>query len=241
MDLIDELVDRTAAQLEGRRYADVTGFPAPCHADVIERTRADGDAHLDLLSTAEISTCVIAAPDRPGLFASVVGVLSLHGVDVLSADVWTTEDGTAVDEFGVMRRLGGDTDWPRVEHDLRDASGGHARPAEQARRPHPHLRQGAQAQAAAAPRLEVLIDNGASTAYTVIEVRAPDGIAVLHRLASALYEAGLDLAHAKVATLGHEVVDVFYVTTGSPSAKVPEIEHDALRARLVDALTAADP
>ena len=241
VDLIDELVDRTAAQLEGRRYADVTGFPAPRHADVIERTRADGDAHLDLLSTAEISTCVIAAPDRPGLFASVVGALSLHGVDVLSADVWTTEDGTAVDEFGVMRRLGGDTDWPRVEHDLRDALAGTLDlPSKLAGRIRTYAKA-RRAQAAAAPRLEVLIDNGASTAYTVIEVRAPDGIAVLHRLASALYEAGLDLAHAKVATLGHEVVDVFYVTTGSPSAKVPEIEHDALRARLVDALTAADP
>lgn len=241
VELIDELVARTAAQLEGRRFAGVTGFPAPRHASVIDRARADGGAHVDVLSTGEIATCAIAAPDRPGLFANVVGALALHGADVISADVWTTDDGTAVDEFSVMRRLGGDTDWRRVEHDLRGALAGTLDlPARLAGRTRTYARA-RRAQAAAMPRLEVLVDNGASAAFTVIEVRAPDGIAVLHRLATALHGAGMDLAHAKVATLGHEVVDVFYVRTGTPAVKVPEADHDALRRRLVEALTTPDP
>lgn len=241
VDLIDELVARTAAQLEGRKYPDVTGFPAARHANVIEHTRDDGEAYLEVLSTGEIATCVIAAPDRPGLFANVVGALALHGADVISADVWTTDDGTAVDEFNVVRRLGGETDWRRVEYDLRGSlSGALDLPTKLAGRTRTYARAH-KAQAAAAPRLEVLVDNDASSAFTVIEVRAPDGIAVLHRLASALFEAGLDLAHAKVATLGHEVVDVFYVRTGCPATKVPEAEHGDLRRRLVDALTTPDP
>jgi [protein-PII] uridylyltransferase len=44
-----------------------------------------------------------------------------------------------------------------------------------------------------------------------VEVRAPDGIAVLYRITRALAGLGLDVRHAKVATLGAEVVDTFYV------------------------------
>ena len=136
--LIDELVERTAAQLEGRKFPDVVGFPAPRHAGVLSRTGDDGRAHVEALTTGEISTCVIAAPDRPGLLANMVGALAMHGADVVSADVWTTEDGTAVDEFSVVRRLGGDTDWSRVEHDLRAAMTGTLDlPAKL--RPHAHL------------------------------------------------------------------------------------------------------
>jgi [protein-PII] uridylyltransferase len=42
-------------------------------------------------------------------------------------------------------------------------------------------------------------------------VRAPDGIGVLYRITRALAELQLDIRHAKVATLGAEVVDSFYV------------------------------
>jgi [protein-PII] uridylyltransferase len=64
----------------------------------------------------------------------------------------------------------------------------------------------------------------------MIDVRAPDAIAVLHRLAAALASNGLDIRSAKVATLGHEVVDVFYVQDrrdGRPS-QVDESKHQAL-------------
>ena len=46
---------------------------------------------------------------------------------------------------------------------------------------------------------------------TVIEVRAPNRIGVLHRIAKALAELGLDIRHATVQTLGEDVVDTFYV------------------------------
>ena len=66
----------------------------------------------------------------------------------------------------------------------------------------------------------------------MIDVRAPDAIAVLYRLAATLAKRGLDIRSAKVATLGHEVVDVFYVQqpgTNGGSGQVNASEHDALR------------
>ncbi len=82
------------------------------------------------------------------------------------------------------------------------------------------------------------MSNDASDSTTVIDVRAPDGPAVLYRLSHALTDLGVDIRSAKVATLGHEVVDVFYVQTRqAPASKLPAADfagvRDALRAALV--------
>ncbi|MFM9083730.1 MAG: ACT domain-containing protein, partial [Actinomycetota bacterium] len=50
-----------------------------------------------------------------------------------------------------------------------------------------------------------------TTNATFLEVRAPDSVGLLHRVAKALADLGLDIRHARVLTLGDEVVDAFYV------------------------------
>jgi [protein-PII] uridylyltransferase len=77
----------------------------------------------------------------------------------------------------------------------------------------------------------------------VVEVRAPDAPVVLYRVAHALSGTGLDIRSAVVATLGHEVVDVFYVlrsngtpNADSPSGKVPEGEFELIRDAVRSAL-----
>jgi [protein-PII] uridylyltransferase len=57
----------------------------------------------------------------------------------------------------------------------------------------------------------VTVDNDASETATVLEVRAPDEIGLLHRITLALFNAGLDVVSARVSTLGEMVVDAFYV------------------------------
>ena len=59
------------------------------------------------------------------------------------------------------------------------------------------------------------VHDQASSNATVIEVRAPTKIGVLHRITKALAEVGLDIRHATVQTIGMEVVDTFYVRTWS--------------------------
>ena len=84
------------------------------------------------------------------------------------------------------------------------------------------------------------MSNEASDSSTMIDIRVPDGPAVLYQLSAALAAEGLDIRSAKVATLGHEVVDVFYVARANPSgtdAPVPEADHGALRGA-VDAAVA---
>ena len=75
--------------------------------------------------------------------------------------------------------------------------------------------------AAHLPVSEVTMDNDASETATVLEIRAPDEIGLLHRITRALFEASLDVVSARVSTLGEMVVDAFYVRE-SGGAKVNE-------------------
>jgi [protein-PII] uridylyltransferase len=147
----------------------------------------------------------------------------------------------AVDEFRIATAFGIEPDWKKVEADLRGALAGEvdidAR-LEQRLRQQSRRRK---AVSAVPPRLEVLVSNEASDSTTVIEVRAPDAPIVLYRVAHALSLSGLDIRSAVVATLGHEVVDVFYVLRSSADGsslpgKLPEAEFDAIRTAVRSAL-----
>jgi len=79
-----------------------------------------------------------------------------------------------------------------------------------------------------------LLDDASATA-TVVEVRAADGLGVLHRITGALAATGLDVRTAHISTLGADVVDAFYVV-GPDGNKVSD---PALRLRVEQELLAA--
>lgn len=176
-------------------------------------------------------TITVVAGDRRGLMAMCAGVLAAHGLTVLDARAFTTEGGLALDWFVVRPGGGleGGPDWSEVENDLRRAAAGEwdvdtavaAREARRDARPRP---------LAAPVPIEVSFDlrDGLSR----IEVHGPDTPGLLYRLAHVLAEAKADVLGARVATLGPEVRDVFFVRLDpSPEAR------SALARALRDAAT----
>jgi [protein-PII] uridylyltransferase len=206
--VVGRLAERVAAVLDGRGDDGVERFPS---AAQLERLAAGGEhvvAHDDVLT--------VMTDDRPGVFSRVAGVLALNGLDVLAAAAYSSAEGRALNEFRVIDRLGRDTRWAKVEHDIRQALAGrlavHARVAERART------YGRRAQAVSAPiPASVRFDNDDSADATVIDVHAPDGVGVLYAITRALADHDLDIRSARVQTMGHEVVDAFYVRDGSGS------------------------
>jgi [protein-PII] uridylyltransferase len=57
----------------------------------------------------------------------------------------------------------------------------------------------------------VRCDNQASSNATVVEVHAPDRIGLLHDITNVFAEMQLDIRHARIVTLGDNVVDTFYL------------------------------
>jgi UTP:GlnB (protein PII) uridylyltransferase len=128
----------------------------------------------------------------------------------------------AVEVFDLDRSGPAEPNWTKLETDLaralEDPSALEMRLAEGARGWRLPKRAGAAR--IAPPR--VLIDNDATPRATVIEVRMPDGVGVLARIARAIAACGCDISVVRAMTLGHEVVDTFYVTDGVTGAKVTD-------------------
>ncbi len=238
--LIAELVDSVARQLAGQpRRVQSSILGAGAHG-LVDAVRSDGGLHFHHEQEGSFDVWTVATVDRHGLFARIAGALAVHGVQVVSADVSTSIDGIAVDQFRVLGPNGVPIDLTKVERDLRGMLNGTVDLGEKlAQRIRVYGRSARRVSAAAPPRLEVHISNDESASTTVVDVRAPDGVAVLHRLAAALAQRDLEIRSAKVATLGHEVVDVFYVQRspdGVGSLQIPDDEHAALREHLSNAL-----
>ena len=147
--------------------------------------------------------------DRPGVFSRITGVLALNGLDVLEATV-QSDDGWAVEEFVVESTFASEIPWAKVARDidraLRSRFALEARLAERRR----SYRRAVRTVGTLEPKVRV-VRGEASDGATVVEVIGRDRIGLLHQLTRVLSDLDVDIVRAKIATLGGDVVDTFYV------------------------------
>ncbi len=156
----------------------------------------------------------VAAGDRLGLLASVAGCLTLHRLDVVSADTSTAAvEGAAVAVVScrVQPRDAAGPDRQRLVADLTKALAGELDvDAGLAARVRSTLRpRGGTEREAPPPRVVWAIDR--ATDATILELRAADDAGLLYRVAHALELAGAHVRAARISTLGSDVVDAFYL------------------------------
>lgn len=189
----------------------------PLGTNEVRTASADGERP----GTYEV---LVVASDRPGLLSWIAGALAVGGISILSAQVFTTDDGAAVDLFvveGAFEPQITEARWREFRTVLRRAIDGslslEAR-VEEKRRHYP------------GPKVQtpvtVNIDDDASDFSTVVEVGAPDRIGLLHDITRAFADLKLDVHLAKVATYSGRVVDAFYVRD-SLGRKITDPEHVA--------------
>jgi [protein-PII] uridylyltransferase len=135
----------------------------------------------------------VASRDRPGLLATVSGVLSDSGLSVQDAVIATWGDGGALDSFRVLPTT------PTPPH----ADALTAAIVEAFKQP---------LEAPPTPGAEVVFDDDASPWYTLCEVRSVDRPGLLHAITVGFASAGVDVHSARVRTVEGEAVDRFEVT-----------------------------
>jgi [protein-PII] uridylyltransferase len=186
------------------------------------------------------SDFVVVTRDTPGLFALIAGTLAAHGINILSAQIETRADEVAVDTFHVNDPSGDaivdESRWEAVAGDLRRTLAGECSVETllAARRPRP-VRRSTPGPA------RVTVDNSLSDTHTVIEVKAPDRVGLLHLITRALAAEGLDIATAKIATDQDHALDTFYVTDRAGRRLEAPEARARLRAALQDALAGETP
>ena len=201
--LVQTLVSRVQQVLVGGTVDTTTWRLFPDAATL--ETMAVGEQHV----SADGDAITLVSPDRPGLFTSVAGVLAVHGLDILSAEAHSDEQGMAASRFHV--REAPNPGWGDVVSDVHAALGGRLDVGARLRERAATYSRRKQESAQGPQPPSVRFDNEASSNATVVEVHAPDRIGLLHDITDVFAEMQLDIRHARIVTLGDNVVDTFYL------------------------------
>ncbi|MEM8904500.1 MAG: [protein-PII] uridylyltransferase [Actinomycetota bacterium] len=225
--LVHTLVERVMQRLGGEDL-DIGSILTDEHRRLLAERGLTVQGRGDLLT--------VVNTDRAGGFSRIAGALALRGLDVLEANAHS-EDGIAVSVFKVVRSTGEPPQWTGVIEDVEAALRG--RLALEARvRERERLYAPRKPVAPTPARTTISVTNDESDTSTIVEVRTGDRLGVLYHVTRALAELDLDIRHAKVQTLGHEVVDSFYVADAS-GAQLDDAYADEVVLSVRHVLTAA--
>jgi [protein-PII] uridylyltransferase len=190
--------------------------------------------HIDVSLQSDVITVVY--PDSAGTFSQIAGVISLHGLDVVSAQAHSDEGGMAASQFRIVLPETA-INWRAIQKDLGRALAHElaleARLDDRARTY--RRRRRTQAELPGPP--SVMFDDEASSNSTVIVVRAATKVGILHRITKSLSELGLDIRHATVQTTGMEVVDTFYVRASGGGLITNEFHRKEIRRAVIHAVS----
>src|SRR5262249_37983855 len=184
----------------------------------------------------------VCTRDRPGLFSMLSGVLAAHGMNILAARIDTSRDDVALDAFRVSHEGADDTvdrdRWARVEHTLRAILSGTLDVEELVRR---SRRPSLLTKKRRPVPTRVEFHNDISADYTVVDVYAADRVGLLFNITNCLYHLWMQIHFAKISTMGHEVLDVFYVSDAEGRKVEDPAQLDRIRDELVRALSPETP
>jgi [protein-PII] uridylyltransferase len=175
----------------------------------------------------------LAAPDRPGLFASAAGALAGFGMNILRAEAFSNRRGMVMDTFifaDPMRNLElNPSEVDRLLHTAERVISGRMDVKELLKnrpKPAPPSRK-------ARIRATVSFNSEASQTATLIEIVAQDRPGLLYDLTSAISSNGCNIEVVLIDTEAHKAIDVFYVT--QEGRKLPEEKRTALAEALCEA------
>lgn len=170
---------------------------------IAEVVPSDGTAEITLLSL-----------DIPGLLSRVAGILTLHDLNISSAQVFTMNNGVILLVF--QCRLPGQpkemSDWDAIKEDMGRLLEG--RMALDYRIAAHAAKRGysAKGSAGVVPS-QIFIDNESSAVYTILEVYTSDRIGLLYTITRTLYDLQIRISVAKITTKVDQAADVFYIKT----------------------------
>jgi [protein-PII] uridylyltransferase len=181
-----------------------------------------------------VTELTMIAPDHPRLLSIVAGACAAAGANIVDAQIYTTNDGLALDTFFISRGFERDEDELRrgqrialaIERTLR----GEIRLSDLVA-PKNGPVSGHDATFDVPP--EVSIDNELSNKFTVIEVTGHDRPGLLYSITTILSGLNLNIGSAHIATFGERAADVFYVTDLTGAKIVAASRKAAIRQKLL--------
>ncbi len=237
-----EEVDRFIEVMPERYFLSVAEGEMPAHFALMQEFKGCGAAvSVEHFPEKDCSTVAICTADRPGLFASIAGVMAAMRLDILNARIFTASDGRILDIFRVSH--GGRSEiamaeqrWSRFRSTLEAVLDGNIDVERLVEKSQSTLFRKRM------PKVmtSIQIDNEASALYTVVEVYTADHLGILFRITYTLHQLGLSIHVAKISTNVDQVADVFFVTTERGGKVEDSARIEAIRQTLYASLVPDD-
>ncbi|WP_019969632.1 [protein-PII] uridylyltransferase [Mycobacterium sp. 141] len=222
--LIGDLVRRCRLVMAG----DPLPQPDPIEPRFVQLA-ADGGVHVELAEGdgQHIYNVTMIAPDRRGLLSKAAAVLALNSLRVHSASV-NSHDGSAINTFVVSPLFGSPPAARLLRQQFILALDGEldvlgmllTREREAAQ--HPTTRAGEILASVPANHVpappRILWSDDSASGEMVVQIRSIDRPGLLARLTAVFERDGVDIAWAKVTTLGSSVLDAFGITVPGTGA-----------------------
>lgn len=202
------------------------------HLRLVQKLQASKQPFLwEVAAGKETAEITIMSWDKPTLLARAAGILTLHGLNIMSAQLFRMNDEMflLIFQCRLSESQERTMDWDAVKDDMdrllkgklaleyriaaRTALGNHRRRV---------LRPSAS---------QIIIDNNSSAMYTILEVYTADRIGLLYTISKTLNELQVQIYIAKITTKNDQAADVFYIrTSGREKVTDPEQIEEIKRA-----------
>jgi [protein-PII] uridylyltransferase len=167
-----------------------------------EMTAIEGAAEITLMSW-----------DTPGLLTRAAGILTLHDLNIVGAQLFTMNNGVVLLIFQCRfpKRAGWSPQWEAVKLDMRRLMDGKMA-LDYRIAAHAVCGEYTETPVRLTPS-QILIDNESSAMYTILEVFTIDRVGLLYTISKTLFDLQIRIYVAKITTKVDQVVDVFYIKT----------------------------
>lgn len=209
-------------------------------ARLVARAESNGDRfEVDTATDAfrGVTELTVMAIDHPRLLSIIFGACAAAGANIVEAQIFTTNDGIALDTIMISRAFDRDDDEMRraervARHIVATLKG-------EVRLPDIVASRGTSNPAAAAFTVApvVTIDNELSAKSTVVEVTGLDRPGLLYELTTEFGKQNLNINSARIVTYGEKAVDVFYVTDLTGGKIIQAARQQKLRRGLLGVLS----
>ncbi len=168
-----------------------------------EMAQADGFAMRIDSGSDGIVELSISAPDRPGLFSSIVGFLSSRGLNIVGGRIFTGGNGVVIDRISV-------SNWKEIwwEGLALDLGKGlkeilvEGKPLVVVRR---------ERRAGSPYDIFIELDNESSEEFSLVEIFSPDRLGLLYDISDVMYRNGMNIVSARINTEAGLARDIFYM------------------------------
>ncbi|MCY3736700.1 MAG: HD domain-containing protein [Gemmatimonadaceae bacterium] len=208
------------------------------HLALVEARASGGErVLLEYVEHPDHTEVVVCAGDQRHLLAEICGVLAVHDINILRADVQTREDDVVIDTFQVTD-VDGTAALPpwkkqRLERRLSQVIAGELAVQELFDR---YSANWSRRRDRPVRDPEVLFENQVSDRYTVVDVNAQDAVGLLYTITHCLGEQGCHIHMAIINTVTDRATDAFYIVDAEGGKIVNFDVLESLRLQLLERL-----